>query len=421
MLNKIKLNQLVFIFIGLLVHSATQPIFDNRYLPLFTTRLPRLQDKKSRFFIDMFAMQAKQAYGENDQEVPLPELCGKFNLAKLNNAMNKVGKPNDLFLDPFYYQNDMIWNRDGKISAQGFNFGWEQNFCTYFTPGIQSSLIHCSSRQSFSIEKETIENLAVVVNGVPMGGQRIALNRARGNANTILGIDPAYWDKTSLGDTSFYLRIGKNWNYTLKCRNIDLGFTLGGIYPSAAKRDINNPASIPLGGNGHPGILYKLDAQIELKEDWFVGGWMAFIQRLSKTDCHRMPHDGENIFWGTLVGTAKVNPGLTFGISPFASIEDAANGWGLMARFTFVYHNKDKWTDERNDPVYEADVQALRDCSSWGSEYVSLSLIYDGFRNWGGGATTPRCYFNADIPVGFFEPWGTAKTYKFTLGFELDY
>ena len=412
---------LLVLFIATLLSSSLQAIIDNRYLPLFDVGLPRLPRKPSNFFVNVFTMQAKQGYDYDGEEVHIAELFGKYDLYALNNSMNKVGIVNPLFLDPWYLQNEIIWNMTGKIQVQGISFGWEQALGCHLAVGVKSGFLHATSEQRFSLSQEAQKAFKITDNGQLFQGQAVALELARLNANTLLGIEPPYWKKDSWQDTEIYARLGVTWDYVLKCRSIDLGLIIGGIVPTAAKRYIFNTASIPLGGDGFPGMYFKLETQLEAREDWFLGLWMQATYRFSKIHKARMMVDEENPLWGVVVADAKISPGITFGISPFVALEDFYEGWGALARFTYIYHGKDCWKDLRENPTVTIEQDKLYDWSGWIKEYVSLGLLYKGCPGWFGKHCVPQFYFTVDIPVHLFASRMSAKTYKFTLGFEVNY
>jgi len=410
----------LLLFFSLFMSSSLYSIIDNRYLPLFNIELPRSK-KPSYFGMNAFAMQAKQAFDDDGELVHLPEIFGKYDLYALNDSMNKVGLVNPLFLEPWYFQREIIWNMEGKLQVQGIDFYWEQDFCKYFSLGLKSGFLHCTSERRFSLSNEAIKSLGVLTNANINQGVGIALERARTNANILLDIEPAQWKKDSLADLEVYGRVSRSWEYALKCRSIEVALELGGIVPLAATADINNPASIPLGSDGFPGFYTKFETQIEAREDWFLGMWMQLEFSPSKVVKLRMPLNEEALEWGTIVGNAKVNPGLFFGISPFVAIEDFQDGWGGMIRFTYLYRDNDSFEDRRKDPKNIVNFEPLYNLSSWVSEYVSLAIIYDGARGFMGGKYAPKFYFNVDMPVHLFKSSTSAKTYKFTLGFEFNY
>ncbi|HJM68830.1 MAG TPA: hypothetical protein QGF02_02700 [Candidatus Babeliales bacterium] len=421
---------LLVLFITALLSSPLYSIIDNRYLPLFDVGLPRLPRKPSSFFINAFVMQAKQGYDRDGEEIHIPELFGKYDLYDINDSMNKVGIVNPLFLDPWYLQSEIIWNMTGKIQVQGFSFGWEQALLRISrcgvaacnaSLGVKSGFLHATSEQRFSLSQEAQKAFKIINNGELYQGQAVALELARMNANTLLGIEAPHWKKDSWEDTEVYARFGVTWDYVLKCRSIDLGLIVGGIVPTAAKRDIYNTASIPLGGDGFPGMFIKFNTQLEAREDWFLGFWIQATYRFAETRKQRMPVGEENPLWGAVVADAKVTPGMTFGISPFVALEDFYEGWGALLRFTYINHRRDCWIDKRENPQVTVEHGRLYDLSRWEMEYFSLGVLYDGCDGWFGKGRSPRFYFKADIPTHLFRSQLAAKTYKFTLGLEVNY
>jgi hypothetical protein len=408
--------------------GSVNAVPDNRYYPFLEFVLPRLEDRPSRIWFNGFYTQATKAYDDDGETVKtFAELFGKFDQFNLEVAMNSVGIDNPLFNDEWFKtpgqtNGYIVWNMQGQLQSQGLSFGWEQAFNRYCSIGIEGSLIHSYSDRSFELSQEArLGMVAFTHNGVFLDGQSIALDRARRNANDLLRLHAPIAEQNSFGDTSVYARLHVPFDYIIKCRNVDASLFFGGIIPTAPKRDLYNPAAIPLGGDGQWGGYVAFNGQLEMKEDWFVGLYASVMQRLSTRTIHRMPVADENPLWGVLVEYAKVHQGATFIISPYVALEDVQDGWGGMFRYTLVHHGHDFWSDGRSNPAHPARLWPLYRLSEWGFEYISFSLLYNGYKGVFNTEYAPRFYANFDVPVSLLSSQRIPKTYRFVLGFEFNF
>ena len=85
--------------------------------------------------------------------------------------------------------------------------------------------------------------------------------------NQLLGLSPALYNHTGMGDTDLYFRVGSCWDYVLKCWSIQAAFKVGLLVPTATATPLTNPAAIPLGGEKHWGMYLGIENEVELKAD----------------------------------------------------------------------------------------------------------------------------------------------------------
>src|SRR5207253_6856909 len=151
----------------------------------------------------------------------------------------------------------------------------------YFALGCELLVLKTNSRQSFRLDMEKVKNLRPGDNNEIYRSKRLAFEE--------IGLIYNDAPQHGVGDIDIYVRGGKTWDYTLKCRKIWAGLSLGGFIPTGVKTNLCSAASIPYGGNGFGGLYVKGDALFELKEDIKVGFLLEISKRISRTTIARMP------------------------------------------------------------------------------------------------------------------------------------
>lgn len=408
----------IFLFFSVSINA----LIDNRYFPLYRQRYTRQPDKLSIFDTNVFLMTASRARGFDDKPIGIPELDGKYDLIRVGKALEITGKENPV-PDEWQSKNQLLLDMNGKLSAQGFWIGYEQALTNWFSPGISFYFMSASSRYEFVIPDILRRELKLDQNR----GSEIVLEKTIAKANDLLGITDNQFKKSGVPDIDLYIRFGIVRDYVHKFRKIDLGFTIGMLIPSGPKIEINNPASVPFGANGHWGLYFDGEAFLELKDDFIVGLWIQFVKRFEKTSIRRIPVNGEPLRFGALVGPVQVNPGLTFGISPFVDLEGIRDALGVKARYTFIHHAEDHWIDVRDDQtipsmLFTTDgIETHSVSRSWINEYITLSLIYNFANEAKCRKFTPIVYLDWDIPVRILASKNICKTHRVSLGFEFSF
>src|SRR3990167_2374560 len=298
----------IYFFSCLAIFLGTEAIIDNRYFPLYHHPSLTYKDRASKFESKVYFMTADQARDNENNEIGIPELWGKFDQIKISNALVTIGKPNPLS-PQFRTQKKLIWDWTGKLSAQGIGFCFEYLLPTCWSIGLCWDFMHLQSRNKLKIGKDITDEI-----GNLSEGQRIQLEQDRRKINEELGLSPGTYSRTGASDLDLYVKYSWLQEYFFKCRRLDISTTLGLLIPTGTKIEIDNPASLPFGGNGHWGLYFKSSGIFELKEDLFFGISTTFLKRLPKTDIRRMPINDEPIQYGAVVGSARVNPGFTFGL-----------------------------------------------------------------------------------------------------------
>jgi hypothetical protein len=284
----------------------------------------------------------------------------------------------------------------------------------YFAFGCQLLFLKTNSRQTFRLDLEKVRNLKP--------GDLAEIEQSRRRAFTEIGLIQNNSAQHGISDIDLFIRGGKKWDYTLKCRRIWSGLSVGAYIPSGVNTVLCNAASIPYGGNGFAGMYVKGDALFELKEDIKVGFLLQISKRFARTRTVRMPMvASEPYIFGPIIGKAHINPGPTLAFSPYFILENMRGGLGVGVHYTLTSHWKDSWCDRRVDPQFPVDLSQVIRTSKWGSDYFTVNIFYDFGKQKTKHPIDPILFFRWDVPAMLFVSHNVAKTNKISLGVELAY
>ena len=404
--------RLYIILGGLLIFGYVQPIIDNRYFPLFRRQTLTTIGCQSKLNAAFYFLTSDEARDFDNKRIGIPELWGKFNQVTISKSLTLIGKPDPL--DPQYQtQKELIWDWEGKISGQGFHFSYERPIVCNFSVGMLWDAMHVQSRNSFLLSK-TIKTDIVNISQ----SQIDELGRDRRQINKELGLDTGMWSKTGFSDLDIYLKYSWLREYCYKIRKIDASLNLGFLLPTATKRDINNPASMSFGGNGFTGIYFSPEVNLELKEDWIFGCSFTLLKRFPKTTFQRMPVNDEPIQYGVVTGDVRINPGFTCGLLAYVQLLDFWDAIGFRAGYHLVGHAQDRWCDMRKDKTIPVTLSEVEKHSSWISEYVCLSAVFNFCEYRQFQKIEPKLYLEADIPIHLFCARDISRTVRVSIGIE---
>lgn len=405
-----KLNFFLIFFITLtVVQVSFSMVYDNRFIPLFQRPRINIEGLRSSFSVDFMAATASSAFDNDEDEIGLPELHGKFDLGLLGDAIAETGKPNPLRTD---LQGIRIpFKMSGKIQAQGLVMSYRQQLSNWLSLGCSWLFMRVNARHQFALDKE---NLSLILGP----GDEKELERTRGRAFSDLGLTDNHWAELGFGDIDFYVRFGGSWDYTLKCRCVDAGLSWGVLVPTGVKHDRFSPASIPFGGNGHWGLYGAGDSLFELREDIKVGFLFRVSKRFPRTRDRRLSVLKEPGIFGAVIGPACVNPGATVVFSPYFVLENLRKGLGVSVQYTLTSHQEDEWSDRRQNKEPRLNLTQVRDFSKWGSDYFTLNVFYDFGKIKVVRSFDPIVSFRWDVPSMLFVSSRVAKAHKVLLGIE---
>ncbi len=393
--------------------SLKAMVFDNRFLPLLLKPHRRHLDAPSWIRVQPFFMFADRAFSQGER-VNIPDIFGSYNQVAIAQALVALGFPNPLRSD-LRLRERIPWARKGRIDAQGLAFMYEQSLGCYVSVGINTLFGHVTSRHDFLLREGELQ-LAQ--------GDRDYLFSAKEKMHEELGVSPALYSHTGLGDIDLYLRLGDTWEYTCKFRRIDVALRIGALIPTASETPLNNPAAVPLGGEKHWGVYIGFEGEFEFKEDMIGGLQLRASKRFKRTSVRRMPFDSEPSNYGAVIGSLEVDPGWTFVFNPYFSLEGLREGFGLTGQYTVTSHLADTFTDRRSDELrarIKTDLSPLRERSSWATEYITLGAFYDFGKMWDCPTLYPKISAYWDIPVNWLVSKRAAKTNSVSLMVELDF
>jgi hypothetical protein len=408
-------------FIALLFFSATVSfsvwamVYDNQFFPLYARTYSRTYLKPSNIIPDLFLMTANDAALNNDESSGIPEIFGKYDQNKLANAIVELGRPNPLQAEfPQLIGFNILWNMKSKLEAQGFALEYNQQVTDHFSFGFNFFAMHVFSRINFELAEPQILSITPE--------QMLALDQLRREMQQSIGLEAPKFSRGGFSDIDLYFRFGGLWEYTYKFRRIDAGLRIGTMIPTGLTRQVNNPASVPFGGNGHWGVYGALDLEFELKEDWKVGFYGRFSKRFAKKKLDRLTLAGEQPLFGALLAPANIDPGINIVAAPYIRVEDIRDGLGIQANYTYVNHFDDLVTDARPGlQIPPTELAPLNSVTDWSSEYLTLNLFYDFARVRVDKTFAPIVSLMWDIPIQFFGTERVSKTNRISLGIIYSY
>lgn len=384
---------------------------DSRFIPWYQQTFLR-DGAPFSLRSQLFFVTGDNAYGsESVKKRGIPEVYGLFDQRQMGLAAQAVGAVNPL--DPIWQlYNTVKWNMHGKIQGQGTSFSAEYKAHDYITLGIQTNFIHISSSQKFVLPVETIQEMGLTA------AQQIELDDQRRQLLRNLGFTDNHWSRKGFSDTLFYVRLGTSADYSYKCKFISLGTTFGLIAPTSKQRDIKHAAAIPFHAEDMAGFTWGIDAQSELKEDLWVGGYFSIGKRFSKIQERRLSVKGEAEIFGATQGDVYIDPGVTVSFSPFIRLNDIRDRFNFHLQYVYQFHARDVWSDKRINQTIPVTFTNNIKTSRWESEYLLFKIGYDYIEN---EEKNLELTFGWDIPLKFLKPEESVKAQKVSIGFEYNF
>lgn len=398
---------------------ANAMVMDNRYIPLIKRPWIPMYCVKSNLGIWPMIATANKSMNEkstanrfnaarplNDS---IPEIYGIFDLGQLAEAVALTGQPNPL---PTSFQGVSIpYNVEGKMQMQGISFAFEYAMKEWVALGATWLFMRVEGREVFEIDQT---QLALSV------ADRVLLDDARRQIFNNLGLQGEQSSQVGFGDIDLYLRFKNEWEYTLKFRHIWADACVGMLAPTGVKRVVNEPTSIPFGGNGFWGLYFSAHALFEVREDMFGGVILRANKRFERKITERESVNGEPYVFGAAVNNFLVNPGWTLIFSPYVVLENLRDGLGLGLYYTLTHHEQDRWgfigTFCPDAPP--AQVQKVNELSEWGTDYFTVHVFYDFGKKHVIRDFTPILSLRWDIPALLYVSKQAYKTQQVLVGVE---
>ncbi len=403
------------LFVLNLSNAINAMVFDNRYFPLIQYPCIYKPGKDSHLTGDFFVTTASNAADDRDRAIGIAELSGPFDQSQLAYSMVLAGLPNPL--PPTLLNGELPWALRGKLQTQGFAFSYRQYINCNLSLGFLALAMRSNSYIDFIFNTAKASSLSATLTE----SQILALDDTRRAMLATLGLACNHVHQAGLGDMEAYVRWADRYEYYLKLRSLEYAVRFGFLIPTGVKREIDKPASVAFGGNGHWGIYGSLDGEFEVKEDWKVGVLLRASKRFARTRLERMPVNNEPQIFGVVTGQAKVNPGFSEIFSLYGQMEGLREGFGLRVQYTLIHHNHDHWTDERVDKTIPVNLDPVNERSGWASEYITLTAFYDFGKNLRECENKPIVRAAWDIPFTLLVGHRFVHSYKVSLGLEFNF
>jgi hypothetical protein len=403
---------------GLIVLAfSTEAVMDNRYRDNALMRYPFLVEDLSAFFlIQPFLETAHDAFDQYGKTTGQFDFGTHYRLREVERALLASGRIDDRII-PTNMQGNLVigpYLMDGRIETQGIAFQVYAPLSNCFAVGARGEFLHGNSRMEMTRDVDFDR----VING-PGDEREVFLIKEQ--AAKALDLDPASWSAFMVGDLELYGRIFTSMDHAYKCRYFNAGANLGMILPAADARDINNPASIPLGGNRHWAVFGEASIDAILKQNIRAGLWIRLQHRFSRQSELRVPTAREPEMFGAVVGQIEVEPGLTGAFSPYFLFEELREGFGAYVSYMLVGHKEDSFCDRRKDKTVPINFDALTCVSDWGLEYISVAFLYDFSYGHQERCLNPIVSLKVDAPVHFLLTKRASKTYGASLVVEASF
>jgi hypothetical protein len=391
-------------------------VFDNRYFPLIQYPYISVLGRESHITGDFFVTTASNATDDRERSIGIAELSGPFDQAQLALSMTLAGFPNPLD-PPILINGELPWMLAGKLQTQGFAFSYRQYINCNFSVGIYTLVMRSNSFIDFLFNSSKASSLTSTLTESDI----LELDATRRQMLATLGLACNHVHQAGFGDTEIYARWFDRYEYYFKLRSLEYAFRFGLLIPTGVKREINKPASVPFGGNGHWGIYASADGEFEVKEDWKIGILLRASKRFARTRNERMPVDNEPQIFGVVTGLAKIDPGFTEIFAVYGQMEGLREGFGLRVQYTLINHNRDTWTDERVDKTIPVKLEPVNVRSGWASEYITLAAFYDFGKTSQDCRNQPIVRAAWDIPFTLLVGHRFVHSFRVSLGLEYNF
>ena len=206
-------------------------VYDNRFIPLFQRTVIDVPGSMFRLTADPFFASSDSAYGTNEDEVGLPELCGIFDQGAFARSFEIAGLCNPMKQQrPEWVIGEIVLGSQGKLQIQGASFSYQHKLSDLVCIALHGMVMRVNSRQWFSLQP-TDTNLIL------LGDDRLELDELRrAMFQTFLVFHVAHSSQVGFGDIDLYVRLKNSWHYCYKMRNIEAGIRFGGLLATGEKK-----------------------------------------------------------------------------------------------------------------------------------------------------------------------------------------
>lgn len=417
----IKISLYGVLGLGLFLCKVSYGIIDNRFrdpvldYDVFYSYGP---DIKDILLFQPFIETAHHGFGINKEDNLFDCFNSRYNLAELDAAAVSAHVIPESLIPTFWQGafNVGHYRQQGGFLSEGLSIhAYHILSCfDHLALGLRAEVLHASSH--LNLAKDFVSD-AVILG--PGDEQQLVLLQEQ--VHEALGITPGIWSDTMFGDVELYMRLFSQQRYKYKCRYIDAGLSLGLILPAAPMRCINNPASLPMGGNRHWGMYLEGDVNAIVRYDIRAGFLVRGQKRFARTYDMRVPTAQESPIFGAVVAPIRVNPGWTFMFAPYLIKEGLREGLGMRLGYTLVKHFEDSFGDARRDKSVNINFDLLSTLSEWGKDYITFGFLYDFAYGKVERCLEPVISLTVDAPIEFIVSSASAKTWGIVFAAELSF
>lgn len=368
------------------------------------------------YTVQPFFETAHHSVNGMSQEVPFFDYDIPYFLPRINQAVLQSGR-SATSLIPSYWQAGLktgAFKMTGHFETQGLAFHGYHLFSEHWAAGIRADVFHAQTH----MELIRVPPFDSIINSPGDVNELLEIIK---NLDKALHTRARAWSEWIFDDIELYVQLFKQESYCYKCRFVDAGLCLGLVVPVAPGREIDNPASLSLGGDGHWGMFVDATVDAILRYDLRAGIWLRYQQRFPKTNFLRVPTAQEPTMFGAVTGNFYVSPGPTFFASVYLAKEGLREGFGLRVGYTLIKHFADQFTDERKNKTVPVNYIALTEGSEWGQDYVTFGLLYDFSYGKVERSYEPVVTLLIDAPVDVFVTQRAARTYGISIVLEANF
>ncbi len=227
------------------------------------------------------------------------------------------------------------------------------------------------------------------------------------------------FNKTNIGDLSWLIGWGCNYQDMRVLDYFDLDFKLGLVFPTGKKQNVNSAFDIPFGYNGHLGFGASCDFAIGVYNWLTFGGYGGAITFADKTCEIRMATDErQNGLIKLAKGCATIDKGTIWYAGVFGKLDHVAAGFSLLGGYTFCAQQKDTLAPVKTCYFDPTAANCNSTLAGWDMHTIHLLADYDCARE--GHRFSPRVGVFANITVGGKHIFKT-NMIGGTFGFDISY
>ena len=375
---------------------------------------------KQRSFIDasVFYATASTANKRYGGACGIPELYGFYDLKDVIASL-QTANPNQTYtpIQDVTGSNALVgknldFSITGKINTVGLMLAYEQNLkfinsnLRCLTLGVWLPIMSSDILSRFSFNNKKYQQTY----GKSLSNSEVEkVDEIRRITHKEIGFEGTNLSRGGIGDIDAHLRYNYFWDHKLMMRSIDLNVQVGTTIPTGRKMNINYPASAPFMNDGHWGIYLDFIPEFELKQDFKVGMILGWLWQFNDIQTRRIAIYKEPSIYSALVGKVEIDPGYTFKVSPYLTLENLTDGVHIQLRYTYLRHGMDVWHDKRDDKSIESYLETnprpdptdktkklthedleknlayKNQLSKWQTNYFTIQVMYDSklaSKNW---------------------------------------